>query len=324
MIKINAKKILVIIVTMFLFIPEVYGAKVKLEYVYYDDVINGNYSVSKRIGSESSDFIRILINEGEDVPGYCIDVGQTIVNNEYIEVHNQSLEEYINSSLNNSVKAKELSKKINEYIYFGYNLNDDKKKSQNYYAATQILIWNLLYKNGYRTSHYANDVTFVYGNQTADFSDEINQINNSINEYYKTPSMCDINEKLEVAVGETLTYTDDNNVLEKYELNCSDNIKCEKEGNKLKVTAISDGSEQKISFTKAGVGKGTTVYKSGDYQAVAINNGKLDPVSCEFGVNVYKNVQTGDFKIILSVGILVVSIIASYIIFNTRIKRNVQ
>lgn len=312
--KIN--KILFVLLILIVSTKKVYGATVRLYYTYYNDVENGNYRIEKNINGNKTKLDLIKVEDGQEHTAYCIDVGANLQSNESISSLGQTLENYLNSSLNNSQVASSVAKKINEYIHFGYGYGN--QTSQNYYAATQKLIWDELYNNGYRKDHYAQDVILSYGSTAIDLSNEISNIKKSINNYYKTPSFCSNDSKLEIANGQTANYTDTNGVLSQYKVTCDDGLTCTVDGNVLKVTANQTGKGHKITFTKDGSGTSTTVYKENNNQAVVIDQGSLDPVSCDFGIDSYQNVQTSDTNIIIIVSLGLISVLLAYAIYISK------
>jgi len=333
----NINKILLVLTVLLCGIKEINGAEVDLEYAYYkwnpNMTDSGNYRIrknSKNSEGQYDDLPKIVIKEGSDkYIGYCIDIGLNLPghDNDYISTLNKSLEEYLNENLKDNEKATETSKKINEYIYFGYDVKDTTSREKGeYYAATQQLIWETLSKVGYRSDIYSSSIPFrLSGNGSEiDLTEEKNNILNSINNYYKTPSFCSSQTKLEIAVGESATYTDKNKVLNNYEVNCSEGLKCEKNGNDLKVTVLKESGEQTIKFTKEGSGKETVVYKEGNNQAVVINQGKIDPVSCQFGIDTYKNVQTGGNMVIGAIFLSSISFVIAYLIYVKKTTFNLN
>lgn len=302
--KSKMSKVLVSILAISMSTKSVFADTIKENYVYYNDQqTDGHYRIHKTINSVQSDLIKIRISGSEtEKIGFCIDVGENLPNGSQINKIDQSLADYLNKTLNDSAKTKRLASEINEIIHFGY----ESHPTDNYYAATQKMIWEKLYNAGYRTEHYGTDVTFSYGTTTVDFKDEISAINKAISDNKKTPSQCSSTTKLELAVGETATYTDKNGVLSNYKVACSEGLKCETSGNNLKITVLKESGKQKITFSKEGSGSSTVVYKEGNNQAVTINTGSIAPVSCEFGVDTYKNSQTSGVKnlAIISIGLL--------------------
>lgn len=261
--------------------------------------------------------IEIGTSNSTAVTGYCLDVGASLTDKAAIEPIDGNLESYLTKMLNNKEKAVKVTKKINEYIQFGYKYNG--QNSDKYLIATQKLIWDELYKAGYRQEHYANNVYFTAGGQDYDITTEENNIKNNINNYYKTPSMCSSSNKLEIATGETVTYEDKNNVLSNYKVNCDNSLKCQIEGNKLKVTASAEGTEYKITFNKEGMnGSSNVIYQRSDEQTVVVNANPIEGISCQFGIDTYKNVQTSDMKIIYIGAIGLFSGVMAYIAYYTK------
>lgn len=330
--KSKLKKILLGLAVITIIPTKVYCAEVSMEHVYKipsgvtTDL--GLYRIKKssRDSEQNYDFMpKIIIKDGgNNHIGYCIDVEENLKSGDSISPYNQTLEQYLSSK--NISNANQIAKKINEYIYYGYKTTDvTAKENGEYYAATQQLIWETLSNAGYRSAEYNTVIPFrISGNESTivDLTKEKNEIISKINNHYKTPSFCSSNEKLELAVGETATYTDNNGVLSNYNVECSEGIKCEKDGNNLKVSILSDSGEQNIAFTKNGDGVGTTLYKEGNNQAVVINEGKIEPVSCSFGVDTYKNVQTSGIKIVTIISIGMLFGLTAYLIYYKKENLN--
>lgn len=330
--KIKLKKIILGIAVTILIPTKVYCAEVSMEYVYKipagGTTESGNYRILKSTRDSEQNYKKmpkIIIKDGNNNHiGYCIDVEENLKSGDSISVYSQNLEQYLSSK--NVNNANQIAKKINEYIYFGYKTTDvSAKENGEYYAATQQLIWETLSNAGYRSVEYNKVLPFrISGNEslTVDLTNEKNEILTKINNHYKTPSFCSSTEKLEIAVGETATYTDNNGVLSNYNVECSEGMKCEKNGNNLKVSIITATGEQKITFTKNGDGTGTTLYKEGNNQAVVINQGKIEPVSCSFGIDAYQNVQTSGRKILTIITIGLIFGLTAYLIYYRKENLN--
>lgn len=307
-------KIMLLTLVAFINAKNVFAEVIKENYVYYNDQTdNGNYRIHKNINGNTSDLILIQIAERSEgnINGFCVDVGADLPSDIYVSKSSKTLEEYLNTTLNDTEKSKKLATEINEIIYFGYESNP----THNYYAATQKMIWEKLYNAGYRTSYYSNNVTFYYGSTNVNFETETNAINKAIADYKKTPSYCSSTTNLELAVGETATYKDNNGVLSNYKVNCSDGLKCEANGNDLKITVLKESGTQKITFSKEEKGSGTVVYKEGNNQGVIESTGKIASVSCEFGVDTYKNAQTSGIKIVTIISVGIIFGLLAYLIY---------
>ena len=203
--------------------------------------------------------------------------------------------------------ATNVAKKINEYIYFGYGYNG--QTGYKYRLATQKLIWDELYSNGYNTSHNSTEVSFYpasYSSQIIDITTEMNQIKANISNFKKKPSFCSSSSKLDLKIGEQTTFTDTNGVLSSYnKIECTGGIECTRDGDKLTVKSVSEGTDNKITFTKNGAGEGGVLYTKTNFQGVITNQGQVGPVTCTFGIDTHKenipeNPKTGTIAIIFA------------------------
>lgn len=290
---------------------------------FYDNTVTGNKGLKDNVGKI------YLTVDGKEYIGFCIDFGM-ILKTGTAEVKNA--EEYFANGIGAS-EAKKLMKKLIEYLRFGYGT--EGKNTNKYYLATQQLIWEAINETGFYTTDYyiqqwgdpdAYKTKFVNfrwsndGDQSAiDVSAEINAIKSSINEYYKKPSLCSSKEKIEIEVGETAEYTDNNNVLSNYEVICDSGIECTKEGNKLKVTAINEAGSNTIKFKKTDkAGTTSYIYRHGNGQGAMVESGTLEPVSCEFGIDSFKNEKTADVQIVYVITIGLFCGIMAYIAYYTK------
>lgn len=317
--KIN--KILLTLTTFFIMANNVFG---ETQNTYLTEMKDSNgQTIYRNYNGKQDRQISIAIgaNSSTTINGYCIDVGADLGDKAPISQLDSNLEEYLKKALNNEEKAKKVAKKINQYIHFGYQYNG--QNSDKYLIATQKLIWDELYNAGYRQDQYASDLYFTAGGQTYDVSAEENTIKKNIANYYKTPSQCSSTSKLELAVGETATYEDTEGVLSSYTVTCDSNLTCKKEGNKLIITANAEATEQNITFTKNGIsGNGTIIYQRSGEQAVLVNNGPIEGISCKFGVDTYKNVQTSEPNFIITITLAIISVIVAYTILLKTQKLN--
>lgn len=246
---------------------------------------------------------------------YCLDVGAPLGDKAPISKLDLSLEEYLSAAINDSSKSKNIANKINQYMQFGYNYNN--QNSDKYFLATQKLIWDELYNAGYRQDYYDDEIYFTAGEEKYDISTEEEIIKNNITNYYKTPSMCSNTTKLEIAVGETAKYEDTNKVLSNYTVTCDEGLICQIDNNILKITANTETTAKKIRFHKKGLsGTNNIIYKRDGEQAVLVNAKPLDEISCEFGVDTYTNVQTSDSRIAAIIILGIISATITYIIVS--------
>ncbi|EUJ40626.1 LPXTG-motif cell wall anchor domain-containing protein [Listeria weihenstephanensis FSL R9-0317] len=146
---------------------------------------------------------------------------------------------------------KELLSKI---AYFGFTNTDQTNYD---YAVAQLMIWETL-GDQYQSSTIPN------------YAQRKGEIMKLINRYNTDPSFA--NKTYTVNVGETLVIEDSHTVLSDMQLaSIPKNLKVEKDGNKLKITATSDSQSGVVSLQKVANNKiGTSiVYTKPDRQALA-------------------------------------------------------
>lgn len=322
--------ILTAILTFIAFIPNVF-AKITIKaervikindqtvYKLYDNLASGE----KNIGSARGNILELEI-DGQTYVAYCIDFG--INNVTGTDAQTYELYEYFSSAIGD-IEAKELIKKITMYARFGYGFNG--KNSQNHYLATQQLIWEAVNATGFYQSevyeersgkkyNIANFGWSIDKTNKIDLSQEINAIKTDVRNYYITPSFCNENNKLEIEVAKTVTYTDKNGVLSSYKTICDNDLECSQEGNNLVVTAKNNAGKKKIEFIKEISGTENVLYRVGNRQSIISSTGLVETVTCDFGINSFQNVQTSDSKIIyISIVGLFCGCIA-YFIYKTK------
>ena len=314
-------KITTIFVSFFFMTIKSY-AEVQNTYLTEMTDSNGNTIYRNFNGKKESQLsIEIGPQSSETTTAYSIDVGANLGDKAPISQLNENLESYLEKQLNNKEKDTQVTKKINEYMHFGYKYNG--QNSDKYLIATQKLIWDELYNAGYRQDNYSNNVYFTAGEEEYDISTEENKIKNNISNYYKTPSMCSSANKLEIAIGETAIYEDTNKVLSNYQVQCNEGLTCKIEDNKLRITATKEGAAQKITFIKNGkTGTSNVIYQRENEQAVLVNAAPLDEVSCQFGIDTYKNVQTSGMKLLYITVIGLFCGVMAYIAYYTKKSLN--
>ena len=328
--------LILILISLVLYTPNVL-AEVRIkdrEYIfvdgkqvfkYYDNEVTGNKNLTDNAGKIT------LTIDGKEYVGFCVDFGMILKPGETDSI---SAEEYFANAIGET-NAKILVKTITEYIRFGYG--SQGRNTSKYYLATQQLMWEAINATGFYTSDYyieqwddpdafktkfTNFRWSTDGGATAlDISEEINNIKSSIQEYYKTPSFCSSQERLEIEVGETIEYTDNNNVLSQFEVICDEGIECRTKDNKLQITAINEAGSNDIKFIKTDTNEMDNynyIYRHGNGQGVLHDSGTLEPVSCTFGVDSFKNEKTADIKIIYIITIGLFCGVMTYITYYTK------
>lgn len=327
----NIKYLLLsLIVTTIVYLPNVSAAATILdrELISIDGKqvtkLYTNSVTGENKNTGTAGYIKLKV-DGATKTGFCVDFGVAI---DPGTATVSGIEEYFAKGISEE-KSKELVKKLTEYLKFGYGNGD--KTSKKYYLATQKLIWEAISDTGYYNTSYYDGINgsslgklklknfrwTIDGKTGIDLSNEIKNIETAIENYYKKPSFCSSQEKLEIEVGETAEYTDSNGVLSNFEVNCDNGIECQVEGNKLKVKAINEAGSNSITFSKIDTTQTDSyVYKGG--QGIIVESGSLEPVSCEFGIDTFKNEKTADMKIIYIITIGLFGGIMTYIAYYTK------
>lgn len=196
---------------------------------------------------------------------FCIEPGVPEGTNQYREVSWEQL------GLSNSVKQKVLL-----YSYYGYQYSGHQ--TQEYRAATQALIWESILGGNTRVTYN----TQRYGAGTPYNVDyEKSVIQDLANHHYDKPSFN--GTTVTTQVGKSVTLTDNNNVLSKYEVYASNGAEISINGNQLTITPTKIGSVS-LQFVKKQIySRSYLIYYADDYQNM-ISGGNIDPVY--FSVNV--------------------------------------
>ena len=291
----------------------------KTVYKMYDNTSNGKTDIVGATGA----VVKVSI-DGVEYDGYCIDFGITISSG--TTANTLDLYDYYKDVLGESA-ATALVRKIVLYAKFGYGSSG--KTSPKYYLATQQLIWEAINNTGfYETDFYKQRAGKKFNIQNLgwttdketkiDISPEISAIKSAVNNYYTTPSFCSSQNKLEIEIGKTVEYTDNNNVLSSYEVTCENGLTCTTNGNKLSITAKDEAGNKQITFLKPSTGTDNVIYRADGQQGIVVNRGILESVSCEFGVDTFKNEKTADMQIIYIVVIGLFCGTMSYITYYTK------
>lgn len=291
----------------------------KTVYKLYDNLSTGKTDIVGATGA-----IITMTIDGKTYTGYCVDFGVSISAGK--SAQKLDMFDYYKNVLGED-EANKLVRKLVLYTSLGYGTTG--KTTDKYYLATQQLIWQAISDSGfYESDFYKERSGAKYNIQNMgwttdkttriDISAEINAIESSIRNYFVTPSFCSSQNKLEIEIGKTVTYTDNNNVLSKYEVSCDNGLTCQTDGNKLNVTGKNEASENKITFLKPSSGIENVIYRSGNDQGIVVNRGILEAVSCEFGVDTFKNEKTADMQIIYIVVIGLFCGTMAYITYYTK------
>ncbi len=251
------KKILKLLLTIALFIM--------CNYTYAD--INDSTLVKNRYDNvyavyDAPDRVHIYYAQRYTLNGitaYCIEPGLGIDTDIY-----SSTEDWQITNL-----TSELRNKIRLIAYYGYDYPNHN--TMYYYLATQELIWKEITK---RSIYWVNgeDVNAP----KIDVEREKNIILNMVSNHTKTPSFD--NQTIEVNLNEEKIITDENNVLNDYEIYETNLSDVSIDGNTLKLTVKKNLDEPTIKLIKKHyTNSAALIYYSGNNQKM-MRSGILDPV----------------------------------------------
>lgn len=158
---------------------------------------------------------------------YCIQPYTDIDNNlPYYEVIRSDWEVAANMT-------KEQWNRISLVAYYGYGYSGHTDKK--WYPITQVMIWRL--------SNPESDIFFtdkLNGSKITSYDDEIAEINALVDSHYTKPSFNA--SDLTVPLGQSITLTDSNNILNKFKVTSTENVTATIDGNNLIITANGIGT----------------------------------------------------------------------------------
>lgn len=129
------------------------------------------------------------------------------------------------------------------YYGYGYDKNGYDHSAQKWYAVTQVLIW--------RTAEPKSRIVFtdtLNGSENSNlFKSEIAELESLVNNHYKRPDFGD--NDLVIPLGQSVTLTDNNNVLSNFKVSSTENVNAVISGNTITITATGIG-EAKINLVK--------------------------------------------------------------------------
>ncbi len=245
------KKIILFVTIFFIAITSTLAEEVTL----VRNRINNVYTYYYDTSTSKNRFLYADIYTFGNNIAYCLELGKSIDSNIY--TYTTSFEE-MNFDEN-------LLNKIKKIAYYGYNYPNHN--TNNYYMATQELIWDEL---------ETEQIVWVNGlnrNDIIDIEAEKNEINQLCNTHSMKPSFD--GQEIEYTLGETLTIEDSNNILSRFETT-SENVIID--GNKLILTE--EFNEEEIILTHPNYTENQfLLYTSGASQKMMSAGGIEDVIS---------------------------------------------
>lgn len=238
---------------------------------FHNDLTNED-----RYWDVASEFITV-----DSKTAYCVDFGI------YLKTGAADFQQSYLTKLNNN---KELYNKISLIGLYGYDY--ESHKTNNYYAAAQLLIWQEVTNAGLYPKYKVSGMNFYSANtgyhagELINLDKEKSEILKLVDDYYKKPSFC--NQKYTIKKGESITITDKNSVLANYtsmENEKDDYVNYEVDGNEILLEGLEVGTGATFTFTKGNDETETFVYGVSDGQKVIVPT-DYPEVSCKFTVEV--------------------------------------
>ena len=199
---------------------------------------------------------------------YCLQPYVDIDNNlPYYEVARSDYASVLNMT-------EEQWDRVSLLAYYGYQYNENGYDHSNnkWYVITQVLIW--------RTVEPTSRIVFtdtLNGSEVSNkFSSEINEIESLVANHYKRPNLNIENTTL--PLGQSITLTDSNNVLNQFKISSTENVSATINGNSITITATGIG-DAKINLAKTAkkYSEPPIVYYSNHSQNV-MRVGYYDPI----------------------------------------------
>lgn len=253
-----------------LFIPN-NSVKANSSDSFYGKWINNIYFSKFKNGIVRSEQARIIRRNSDGQFVYCIEPGTTLLENHLMPSYNSN-----QASI--SGMSEEKWNRIQKLAYYGYGYNgrtDDK-----WYAITQYLIWrtNTLGWDTYFTDSFRGNIIYP-------FQTEIAQLTKDVDEHFIKPSFD--NKTFDINVGETLTLTDSNNVLSKYEIKSTNGASIGKSGNVINISHIEKGNIKIILEKKLQRFKSKPIVYVDDSSQNVMLAGNLDSVQAVININIH-------------------------------------
>ena len=257
------KKLLILVV----FFLGVISVDAATEKIYVGDKIPGMFI--RKIDSSGKETVKrggFIRRASDNKAVYCVEPFVALIDNYTYTSYTSDYADVLNIS-------DEVWKKISLIAYYGYGYENHTEDY--WYYITQMMIWREVEPDAQfyftKTLGGENDLTL--------YALEIEEIESLVNEHYITPKF----DKIEVMLGETKSFKDENDCLSNYEV-VDDNIKIN--GNELVVTGDVVGSKS-VTLKKVSnnFNDMPIVYADGNSQNV-LCAGNIDDVEMPITINV--------------------------------------
>ena len=248
------KKLILFICLLLISISKV-SAYDLIESFHFGNMIPNAYVTKVKNGNIRNTSTWMLLRSDNSYV-YCIDPFTNEINGNY--------EGYIGYNELFGLTKNQINR-MNLLAHYGYGYNNHTDIK--WYGITQYLIWETL---GLDDIYYTDT---SYGNRIIQYTDEINELNNLVNNHYITPSF----NTRTYSIKEQYTLVDNNNVLELYDIEYNGNINVEKQGNTLTVSSDKPGTYT-IRFIKKSEVKNDYILYQNSIRQNMFYPGKYDDI----------------------------------------------
>lgn len=259
------KKIILFVVLVLMSIGQVHAYDTVNNF-HLTDKINNVY-ITRTDGVNSRNGAIYIIKDSSNNPVYCIEPFQPNLDSSRYEGY---YSDYSKFNL-----SKDVVDKINLYAYYGYGYNN--QIDSKWYIITQALIWRAIGLDTYFTSVY-------HGSKVDMFEKEMNTIINNVNNHYLKP---DFDDNYNMSINKELVIEDNNNVLDKYEIESSKDLNIIKENNKLILKSNISGNYSFKLIKKDKIKNNNKVLYYNSNSQNTFLSGKFDDVEKNININVY-------------------------------------
>lgn len=236
------------------------------------EYIKGVYIMKEKAGTTQKSYLtaQIIRRSTDNHFVYCVEPFMSVDSSKNYNITTQDYLEILNLS-------REQWQKMSLYAYYGYGYGNHTQDK--WWAVTQLLIWRTVDSNS--KFYFTNTL-----NGTKDdskFANEIAELESLVNKHKIQPSF---NIKSRLNIGESITITDNNKVLNNYSIVHSGNISVSRGENQLTITANEVG-DASITLEKK-----SNLYDTDPmlYYATSSQNvmsvGNYDPIRMKLNLNV--------------------------------------
>lgn len=237
---------------------------------YEGEMVTNAYLKKFKPGSTTGKYeqMRMFRRTSDNEVAYCIELWETL--------SQDIISGYDSNYLEKTNIKKEDWERIELIAYYGYGYKNHT--TDNWYAASQFLIWKTLEKD---STIYFTDT--LNGNKVDKFTSEMAEIENLIKQHDVLPSFSNITYTIDLSTNHQ--FVDNNEVLENFTVTTEDDVRFSVKSNQIFSVYMNHAGTAKFKFTKEDTENKTMLYVSPTSQNLIIR-GNYPKISTEFTVKV--------------------------------------